>query len=145
MHKYLKDLLKDQYKNSYYKYCKFRLKDVFRFIKYGVNDFNTFDLDEYSVVWLYEHVKRYYDLASKDIDFKQGEPLLKYNDLLYNQDELMKLLILKLEECLTHTKYNKLIEENADSLIILNEEKRLTKLKQECFHIYAVLLPLMWW
>lgn len=95
--------------------------------KYGFDERETWSLDYTFCLWLYERVKMYYKRASEyvDLEFRND---FKYKGNTYNQKQLIKLLMKKLEKYLT-----------ADNPIFE------TEVLIEIGEIWAVLLPYMSW
>ncbi len=92
---------------------------------YGFDPRETWNLNDYFIGWLYEHLMAYKDLAKViDLNFHKFE----FEGETYTQAQMIDMCIEQCKKCLT----NEIIDCSDDDL---------TRAAQ----IFAVILPAMWW
>lgn len=97
----------------------------------GFPSYETWCLDYYFYVWLYERLKMFVEVASKVIDLECHK--FKFEDAEYTQLELINKMIEGCKLCI-------LEEERKKNLT--NEESKLVK---DVPTIWAIVWPYMWW
>lgn len=138
-HKYLKDAgieSPDEMAGGKYwslleflKYRK-RYKRFYKeYKKTGVFSPNTWDLDYYLYVWMYENICAYEDLNCVDLTYHK----FNYKDKEYTQQELIDILKDKLK---TYLKEDHYLPTNFD------EQRNIEK---EILDIWYTISPSMWW
>lgn len=148
MHYYLKKLYGKDYKTK--AYCKRprtlgeRIGELGTWLKYGVWDYHTWDMDQYSTEWLYEHLRRFYDLMDGDGD------TLVYDGEEYSVRLFVQKILVALEEVLLESKLGELAELDRHDVLfdtmelVAAEIERLEALRAECFRMYTAALPCLW-
>ena len=148
MHYYVKKLYGKDYKTKAYcnrpRTFRERIREFDTWLKYGVWDYHTWDLDQYSTEWLYEHLRRFYDLMDGD-----GGTLV-YNGEEYGVRYFVQKTLIALEEVLLESKLEELAELDRHDVLfdvmelVAAEIDRLEALRAECFRMYAALFPYLW-
>lgn len=96
---------------------------------YGFDSTETWSLDTAFYLWLYEHLRMYKEKASEIVDLHYHK--FTYNDKEYYQDELIDLMIERLQFAFS-SEYD---EYDEDQWAYVHEIEK----------IWALILPAMWW
>ena len=96
---------------------------------YGFDSTETWSLDTAFYLWLYEHLRMYKEKAGEIVDLHYHK--FTYNDKEYYQDELIDLMIERLQFAFS-SEYD---EYEEDQWAYVHEIEK----------IWALILPAMWW
>ena len=96
---------------------------------YGFDSTETWSLDTSFYLWLYEHLRMYVEKAGEIVNLHYHK--FTYNDKEYYQDELIDLMIERLQFAFS-SEYD---EYEEDQWAYVHEIEK----------IWALILPAMWW
>ena len=99
---------------------------------YGFDSRETWNLDRTFIEWLYSHCMMFKEHAIQVIDLKQ--PVFLHNNVPYTLIEAIDYIIDATKKWLLDTEFN--VENSYD--------KRYEKVK-DAVHLWAEILPAMWW
>ena len=95
--------------------------------EYGFDSTETWNLDSTFYLWLYERLRMYQDVTIVNLHYHTFD----YKGCLYYQDELIEMMLERLRFCFSDV-YDDFDESQYEYV-------------HEIEHIWAIILPAMWW
>lgn len=97
--------------------------------EYGFPDYETWCLDFYFYIWLYERLKMFLEVNCVDLTYHK----FTYKDKEYTQEELINKMIYGCELALLEERKNKKLTDEENEAVV------------DVPWIWATVMPAMWW